>query len=274
MHPFDEAIRLQAAGPATPDVFTGVSSPAYWNMVGPFGGTTTAIALQAVLQHPALLGEPLSITVNFAAAAGPGAFSLVARPLRTNRSTQHWFIEMTQPDAEGGQSLLMSATAVTAVRRQTWGQNDSLMPAVPLPQDCSPASYPDKLPWAQRYDMRMVRGDFPRLLDGRGEDSLSRLWLRDNPLRPLDFAALSAMADAFYPRIWLRRATLVPAGTVSVTVYFHAGAADLARSGQGYLLGQAQAQTFQQGFFDQAVQLWNEAGELLATSHQIVYFKE
>jgi len=41
----------------------------------------------------------------------------------------------------------------------------------------------------------------------------------------------------------------VPAGTVSVTVYFHAGAADLARSGQGYLLGQAQAQTFQQGFF-------------------------
>ena len=274
MHPFDEAIRLQAAGPAAPDVFTGVSSPAYWNMVGPFGGTTTAIALQAVLQHPALLGEPLSITVNFAAAAGPGAFSLVARPLRTNRSTQHWFIEMTQADAEGGQSLLMSATAVTAVRRQTWGQNDSLMPAVPLPQDCSPASYPDKLPWAQRYDMRMVRGDFPQLLDGRGDDSLSRLWLRDNPLRALDFAALSAMADAFYPRIWLRRATLVPAGTVSVTVYFHAGAADLARSGQGYLLGQAQAQTFQQGFFDQAVQLWNEAGELLATSHQIVYFKE
>jgi hypothetical protein len=122
--------------------------------------------------------------------------------------------------------------------------------------------------------MRVARGDLPQLMDGSGEDSLSRLWLRDNPARPLDFAALSAMADAFYPRIWLRRATLVPAGTVSVTVYFHAGAAELARSGQGYLLGQAQAQTFQQGFFDQAVQLWSKAGELLATAHQIVYFKE
>jgi acyl-CoA thioesterase len=243
-------------------------------MVGPFGGTTTAIALQAVLQHPALLGEPLSITVNFAAAVGPGEFRLLARPLRTNRSTQHWFIEMTQPDAQGGQSLLMSATAVTAVRRPTWGQSDSPMPAVPRPQDCNPAGYPDNLAWTQRYDMRVARGDLPQLMDGSGEDSLSRLWLRDNPARPLDFAALSAMADAFYPRIWLRRATLVPAGTVSVTVYFHAGAAELARSGQGYLLGQAQAQTFQQGFFDQAVQLWNEAGELLATSHQIVYFKE
>ena len=94
MHPFDEAIRLQAAGPVTPDVFTGVSSPAYWNMVGPFGGTTAATALQAVLLHPALLGEPLSLTVNFAAAVAPGDFQLTARPLRTNRSTQHLFIEM------------------------------------------------------------------------------------------------------------------------------------------------------------------------------------
>jgi hypothetical protein len=61
---------------------------------------------------------------------------------------------------------------------------------------------------------------------------------------------------------------------VSVTVYFHAGATELARTDQAYLLGQAQAQNFQRGFFDQAVQLWSEAGELLVTSHQIVYFKE
>jgi hypothetical protein len=57
-------------------------------------------------------------------------------------------------------------------------------------------------------------------------------------------------------------------------VYFHAGAAELARTDQAYLLGQAQAQNFQQGFFDQAVQLWSGAGELLVSSHQIVYFKE
>ena len=274
MHAFDEALRLEPLDAARPGVFRGSSSPAYWNMVGPFGGTTAATALQAVLLHPALLGEPLSLTVNFAAAVAPGDFQLTARPLRTNRSTQHWFIEMTQPDAQGAQSVLMSATAVTAVRRPTWGQNDSPMPVVPRPQDCGPAAYPDQLPWTKRYEMRVAHGDFPQLMDGGGKDSLSRFWLRDNPPRPLDFLALTAMADAFYPRIWLRRATLVPAGTVSVTVYFHAGAAELARTDQGYLLGQAQAQTFQQGFFDQAVQLWSEAGELLVTSHQIVYFKE
>ena len=41
----------------------------------------------------------------------------------------------------------------------------------------------------------------------------------------------------------------------------------------GYLLGQAKAQAFCNGFFDQSAQLWNEAGHLLASSHQIVYYK-
>jgi hypothetical protein len=40
------------------------------------------------------------------------------------------------------------------------------------------------------------------------------------------------------------------------------------------LLGQARSQSFFNGFFDQSAELWNEAGHLLATTHQIVYYKE
>ena len=98
--------------------------------------------------------------------------------------------------------------------------------------------------------------------------------MRDDPPRPLDFCSLAALADVFYPRVWRRRAKLTPAGTVSMTVYFHVGAAELAATGSGYLLGQARAQSFFNGFFDQSAELWNEAGQLLATTHQIVYFKE
>ena len=58
-----------------------------------------------------------------------------------------------------------------------------------------------------------------------------------------------------------------------MTVYFHADAAALAATGSGYLLGQARAQAFRGGYFDQTAQLWNEAGTLLATSHQVVYYK-
>ena len=38
--------------------------------------------------------------------------------------------------------------------------------------------------------------------------------------------------------------------------------------------GQARAQAFRNGFFDQTAQLWNESGTLLATSTQMVYYKE
>ena len=90
----------------------------------------------------------------------------------------------------------------------------------------------------------------------------------------LPICALAALADVFFPRVWLRRAKPVPAGTVSITTYFHADAAQLAEVGTGYLLGRAVGQQFQNGFFDQSAQLWSEAGALLATSNQIVYFKE
>src|SRR6478672_2043976 len=86
-HPFDRAIGLTAAA-GQPNTWHGHSSPDYWNMVGPFGGTTAATALQAVMQHPALLGEPIALTVNYAAAMGEGPFTVVAEPARTNRSTQ------------------------------------------------------------------------------------------------------------------------------------------------------------------------------------------
>jgi len=57
-------------------------------------------------------------------------------------------------------------------------------------------------------------------------------------------------------------------------VYFHASSEQIAQTGSGYLLGQARAQAFRNGFFDQSSQLWNEAGVMLATTHQIVYYKE
>jgi len=125
MHSFDQALRLEPAGADRPDTWLGHSSPEYWNMVGPFGGTTAATALRAILLHPALRGEPVALTVNYAAAMAEGPFSVTARPARTNRSTQHWMVEMLQ-----GDEVVATATAVTAVRRETWGGHEARMPEV------------------------------------------------------------------------------------------------------------------------------------------------
>ncbi|MDB5965828.1 MAG: hypothetical protein JWQ72_2328 [Polaromonas sp.] len=276
-HPFDEALALEPAGADRPNTWLGKTSPAYWNMVGPFGGFTAATALRAVLGHPALLGEPVSLTVNYASATSEGPFSITAEPVRTNRSTQHWVISLNQPGSGGEDMAVMTATAMTALRRDTWQLNDMPMPEVPAPGQLARAQLAGAMEWLNRYDMRFERGAIPKQWDGAerlGPDSLTRLWVRDDVPRPLDFTSLTAMADVFFPRVWLRRPIHVPAGTVSMTTYFHASARALEAAGTGYVLAEARGQGFSHGFFDQAAQLWSEAGGLLATSHQLVYFKE
>jgi len=271
IHPLDEALALASE---TTGQYTGRTTPGYWNMVGPFGGITAATLLQAVMQHPARLGEPLSLTVNYAGALGEGPFTLQATPVRTNRSTQHWTLSILQAGADGAPVVTTTATVVTAVRRETWGATDTPMPCVPAPAQCKQVRLAFRSEWLRRYEMRPVTGELPTQWDDSGHTSMTQLWMRDAPARPLDFCALAAMADVFFPRVWLRRARQVPAGTVSITVYFHAGSELLAQTGTGYLLGQARAQEFRNGFFDQTAHLWNEAGTVLATSHQIVYYKE
>jgi acyl-CoA thioesterase len=265
-HPFDSATALQ---PQPDGSFQGSTSPAYANMIGPFGGITAAQCLNAVLQHPERLGHPVALTVNFAAALSDGTFTVRARPARTNRSTQHWTVEMLQDEA-----VVVTATVFTAVRRETWSGQEAHMPEVARPQDTLRTPR-HGVEWLQRYDMRFLEGSIPsRWDDGERDDSLTRLWVRDEPARPLDFASLTALADVFFPRVWLRRARLTPIGTVSMTVYYHGDAAQLAGAGTGYLLVQARGQGFGGGYFDHAGQLWDERGNLIATTHQVVYYKE
>jgi hypothetical protein len=161
------------------------------------------------------------------------------------------------------------------VRRETWGAAEAPIPQVPRPADVPLPTVPPRVEWVKRYEMRFIDGLFPAEWHGGDSgESLTRLWVRDNPPRPLDFASLTAMSDVFFPRIWLRRASFVPLGTITMTVYFHAGQDQLRETGSGYLLGQARGQGFGAGYFDHTAQLWNESGTLLVTTSQVYYFKE
>ena len=274
-HPFDDAVALTRQAGDAPGRYVGRTSPAYANMVGPFGGITAAQALQAIWLHPDRLGEPVAFTGNFAAALADGEFSIDAQPVRTNRSTQHWVLTTRQRDAEGRDSVVYTATAMTALRRDTWRATDAVMPAAPPPESVPPARRVKRPVWIDRYDMRWFEGCMPLEWNGaEGEDSVTSLWVRDEPPRVLDFASLTALCDVFFPRVWLRRARMTPIGTVSMTVYFHASAADLAAAGTGHLLGQARGHAFHDGYFDQSGELWSAAGRLLATTHQVGYYKE
>jgi len=265
---FDDAIHLDPTGDGR---YAGATHPAYANMVGPFGGITAATLLNAALLHPQRLGDPIALTVNFAGAPADGPFEVLARAARTNRSTQHWIVEL----AQGGE-LCASATAVFATRRETWSASESEMPQnVGTAADIARAPLVGRPQWCARYDMRFVEGGMPERFDGVPQPhSRSTLWVRDEPPRPLDFASLAAIADSFFPRIFVRRRKVVPIGTVTLSTYFHAGAADLQAQGERPVLGTARALCFRNGYFDQSAEVWGDDGRLLASSHQMVYYRE
>jgi acyl-CoA thioesterase len=239
-------------------------------MVGPFGGVTAAAMLHAVTSHREHAGDPVALTVNFAAPVADGEFLIHAHAARKNRSTQHWSMELAQ---EG--TIVATGTAVLALRRDTWSAPEAAMPrGLPPPDSLPRAPLEFRPPWVHRYDMRFVRGGLPAFDEREQPDSGSCLWIRDEPPRPLDFLSLTAISDNFFPRIYVRRHKRSPVGTVSMTTYFHADAGLLARQADRYVLGVARALGFRNGFFDQSAEIWSDAGELLASTHQIVYFRD
>lgn len=262
-HVFDEAIAIRPDAEA--GVFRARTHPAYANMVGPYGGITAATVVAALQSHPDVLGEPLALTVNFAAPIADGEWELRVRIVRTNRTNQHWTFDIEQ-DGE----ISTTGSAVFGVHRETWHDVEATPPSAPAPETVEVTEFPPAFAWPRNYEKRFVAGG---LGDPASDDSTTTMWIRDAPERPLDHAALTSMSDAFFPRVFLRRGEFFPAGTITLTTYFHAGAAELAAQGTDHVLATARASRFAGGHFDQHGRLWGTGGTLLATTHQLVYFK-
>jgi hypothetical protein len=103
--------------------------------------------------------------------------------------------------------------------------------------------------------------------------AFTKAWIGDRVPRQIDALSLTAMSDAFFARIFHVRNQLLPFGTVSLTTYFHADAAELMAEDITHVLGVGDAEIFHKNYADQTGELWSPAGRLLATSHQIAYFK-
>ncbi len=265
-HVFDEAVAVTPRGEG---VFHATTHPAYANMVGPFGGITAATVINALSQHPEVLGEPLAFTVNYVAPIADGEWDLHTEIVRTNRTNQHWLLRIVQ----NGQTV-STGSAVFGLHRPTWASTEAQAPQAPPVGEVDPVDFPEFIAWARNYDKRFVAGG---LENGKSDDSTSTLWIRDTPERPLDYPALASITDAFFPRVFLRHGTYMPAGTVTLTTYFHATPDELAAHGTGHLLGTARAARFGNGHFDADGQIWSGTGDdavLLATTHQLVYFKD
>lgn len=269
-HPLDLATAL--AGAPADATRSARTSDAYWTFISPFGGASAATALRAVLEHPGCEGDPLAITANFCAPIERGDYAVHVRRARANKSSQHWMVEFTQGASD---EPVLTASVVTALRRETWSHALARAPALPAYESTLPMSQRSSLSWVGQYEFRFAEGtietseqtfDPPR-------SPRSMLWVRDAEPRSLDFLSLVAMSDAFFGRIFQVIGRIPPFGTVSMTTHFHASADELALQGSRPLAAVADARVFHRSFGDQTVELYGSEGQLLATSVQVAYFR-
>lgn len=59
-----------------------------------------------------------------------------------------------------------------------------------------------------------------------------------------------------------------------LTTFFHVDAGQLRTLGSHHVLGVARGLHYGKGFFDQSAEIWSADSVMLASSHQMVYFKE
>lgn len=267
LHPLEAATALTWHG----DHWVGHTNKEYWAFLGPYGGATAAVLLRAALDHPDRIGDPLALTVNYCAPVAEGPFDVAVCASRTNKSTQHWSIELTQ---NGGEAIA-TATAVFAKRRPGFTYAPVAMPQAPKPADVPTFNLSPSPSWVDRYEMKFISGlpKLGRTPHAEPQSPETMLWLRDAEPRPLDVLSLASMSDAFIGRIFQVLGVFVPFGTVTLTTYFHC-AADETAVPDGWVLGHADAAIFRGGFADQTVRLWAPDGRLLASGIQATYFRD
>ncbi len=237
----------------------------------PSAGSPPAQLLKAALDHPARIGEPVAQTVNFCAPIAEGEFVIRVKEVRSGRSVQHFYAELVQ-----GETIAASATMVFAKRSPTWGHHANPMPEAPPAAEVAPLTKKPPLAWLGAYEFRYVTGlpimaseAFPE-----PKSAQSLIWVADQPPRPLDHVALASLCDVFIVRVFQVRGLRTPAGTVSMTSYFHASAEELARQGTRPVLAKADSIRFGDQFHDQQAELWSDEGKLLATTTQVVWFRD
>ena len=150
-HTLDLATALEG-DPAAPDRLARTSD-AYWTFIGPFGGSSAATAVRAVLEHPLRAGDPLAITVNFCAPIARGEFRVHARLARANRSSQHWLVEFTQGDSA---EAVLTATVITAIRRDSFGHQFAVAPEILGWESLPTMPSPSRLSWVSQYEFRFA----------------------------------------------------------------------------------------------------------------------
>jgi acyl-CoA thioesterase len=256
---FDDDIALRPAGDG---VYEGEVCPDWWTPRGPLGGYVMALMLRALeLEVNDPERRPRSCTMHFLRPpqAGPiTARSTVERAGRTLTSVSG------RLDQDG--KLMGLALGAFSTPWESPLLDEAHMPAVEpaLGRTSQRRGIPDTVP--PPFVGRMVfQHRFGAELFSSADRAEVGGWLGLREERPLDAAAVTVLADAWFPAPWPRLRALAGAPTIDLTIHFRAPLP----IDSTLLLGRFRTRLVRDGFFDEDGELWAPDGTLVAQSRQL-----
>jgi hypothetical protein len=260
------SMSLTAAGPGR---WTTVAGEEWRNPGGGlWGGYAIGLAIRVVEAEPQRVGEVLSLTLTYAAALPAGALEVRTRRLRQGGSVGVWEVELCPA---GTREVGVHAIVTTARRPNTPPFAFAAMPETP-PPEALPAPQAVEVRQhfgGQAFERRTLEGFPPQ----PGPNSRSLAWVRSRR-GGWDKALLGMVTDNSAPRAFYALGPAVMTTTLSLTVYLHATADEIAAIGDDYILIECEGRVGGGGASDERSSYWSRDGRLLATSEQLAWYRE
>lgn len=251
-----------------PGRWTTFAGPEWRNRNGGlWGGYAIGACIRVLEDEPEAQGEALSLTLSYASGLPSGEIEARTRRLRQGGSIGLWEVELSPA---GSQEVSVHAVVALARRPKTPAFAFSKMPAVPPPEGLPALPIPEGVAHhaAGGFETRPVKGYPPE----PGADSLSLAWVRSREA-PMDKTRLGMLSDTSPPRAFYALGYGVVTTTLSLTVYLHASAEEIAEIGNDFMLVEYEGRVGSGGAADERSSYWSRDGRLLATSEQLAWYR-
>ncbi len=240
-----------------------------WNNPGGglWGGYAIGLFIRVLEAEPEATGEALSLTLTYAAAIPAGSLDIRTRRIRQGGSIGVWEVELL---AKGSDQVGVHAIVTLARRPDTPRFAFATMPDAPAPETLpSPTNTLAPLHYGASAFERRTLEVFPPEITG---DSRSLAWVRTRA-EPLNKALLGMITDNSPPRAMYALGRTIRTTTLTLTVYLHATAEEIAEVGQDFILIECEGRVGGNGASDERSSYWSRAGKLLATSEQLAWYR-
>jgi acyl-CoA thioesterase len=254
--------RATAVEPLGDGAWRATCDAGWSTSLGPNGGYLAAIVLRAMTATLGDASRPArSLTCHYLRPPAVGDVRVDVAVERTGRSLSTLTARLSQ---DGRDHVL--AVGAFAIDLDGVLEYDGAAPEVPEPDAIERLPPAPEVPMTSHFDMRPAVG---APLFAGADEALSGGWLRFAEPEPLDAAALTMFADAWWPSPMPRLTRPASLPTIDLTVHFRSPPV-----ADGPVLAVFRSSTAKGGFFEEDGEVWSQDGVLLAQSRQLALLVE